>query len=92
MPSAWSDSQPKSVLTPREQEALLLLSRGLLREQIAEEMCITLGSVRNLIQIVRRKLDVETSIQAVVWAWANGLMHEEGVVVGGFVCNHDYSL
>jgi DNA-binding CsgD family transcriptional regulator len=61
-------------LTPREREALLLLSRGLLREQIAEEMCITLGSVRNLIQIVRRKLAVETSIQAVVWAWANGLM------------------
>ena len=68
--------QPKPVLTPREQEALLLLARGLLREQIAEEMCITLGSVRNLIQIVRRKLDVETSIQAVVWAWANGLMHQ----------------
>jgi DNA-binding NarL/FixJ family response regulator len=68
--------QPEPILTPREREALLLLSRGLLREQIAEEMCITLGSVRNLIQVVRRKLDVETSIQAVVWAWANGLMHQ----------------
>jgi DNA-binding CsgD family transcriptional regulator len=66
--------QPKTVLTPREQEALVLLSRGLLREQIAQSMCITPGSVRNLIQIVRQKLAVETSIQAVVWAWANGLM------------------
>jgi DNA-binding CsgD family transcriptional regulator len=63
------------ILTPREREALVLLSRGLLRDQIAEEMCITHGSVRNLIQIVRRKLDVETSIQAVVWAWTSGLMH-----------------
>jgi DNA-binding CsgD family transcriptional regulator len=67
--------QPKTDLTPREQEALILLSRGLLREQIAANMCITPGSVRNLIQIVRRKLAVETSIQAVVWAWTNGLMH-----------------
>jgi DNA-binding CsgD family transcriptional regulator len=67
--------QSKTDLTPREQEALILLSRGLLREQIAATMCITPGSVRNLIQIVRRKLAVETSIQAVVWAWTNGLMH-----------------
>jgi DNA-binding CsgD family transcriptional regulator len=66
--------QAKTVLTPREREALVLLSRGLLREQIAHEMCITHGSVRNLIQMVRRKLDVETSIQAVVWAWAHGLV------------------
>jgi DNA-binding CsgD family transcriptional regulator len=65
--------QTDSILT---REALVLLSQGLLREQIAAQMCITLGSVRNLIQIVRRKLDVETSIQAVVWAWANGLMHQ----------------
>jgi DNA-binding CsgD family transcriptional regulator len=66
--------QSNTILTPREQEALILLSRGLLREQIAATMCITPGSVRNLIQIVRQKLAVETSIQAVVWAWANGLM------------------
>jgi DNA-binding CsgD family transcriptional regulator len=66
--------QPKTGLTPREQEALILLSRGLLREEIAATMCITPGSVRNLIQIVRQKLAVETSIQAVVWAWTNGLM------------------
>jgi DNA-binding CsgD family transcriptional regulator len=66
--------QSNTILTPREQEALILLSRGLLREQIAATMCITPGSVRNLIQIVRQKLAVETTIQAVVWAWANGLM------------------
>jgi DNA-binding CsgD family transcriptional regulator len=64
----------ESMLTPREREALLLLSRGLLGEQIAAEMCITLGSVRNLLRIVRSKLAVETSLQAVVWAWANGLV------------------
>jgi DNA-binding CsgD family transcriptional regulator len=69
-----SIEQADHVLTPREREALVLLSRGLLREQIADEMSITHGSVRNLIQIVRRKLDVETSIQAVVWAWAHGLV------------------
>jgi DNA-binding CsgD family transcriptional regulator len=68
--------QTDSILTPREREALVLLSQGLLREQIAAQMCITSGSVRNLIQIVRQKLSVETSIQAVVWAWANGLMHQ----------------
>jgi DNA-binding CsgD family transcriptional regulator len=68
--------QAKTVLTPREREALVLLSQGLLRDQIADQMCITHGSVRNLIQVVRRKLDVETSIQAVVWAWANGLIQQ----------------
>lgn len=63
-----------TILTPREREALLLLAQGLLREQIAAEMSITLGSVRNLLQIVRYKLDVETSTQAVVWAWSQGLL------------------
>jgi DNA-binding CsgD family transcriptional regulator len=64
----------KSVLTAREREALLLLARGLVGEQIAAEMGITIGSVRNLLQIVRGKLEVETSIQAVVWAWSHGLV------------------
>jgi two-component system, NarL family, response regulator LiaR len=64
-------------LTPREHEALLLLARGFLSPQIAAHMCITVGSVQNLLQAVRQKLAVDTSTQAVVWAWAHGLVAEQ---------------
>lgn len=45
-------------LTPREQEALTLLARGMASNQIASSMCITLGSVQNILQGVRHKLAV----------------------------------
>ncbi|HEY1016525.1 MAG TPA: helix-turn-helix transcriptional regulator [Herpetosiphonaceae bacterium] len=68
-------------LTPREQEALMLLARGMASQQIASSMCITVGSVQNILQGVRQKLAVDTSIQAVVWAWSQGLVGRDEALV-----------
>lgn len=61
-------------LTAREHEALLRLAQGHTIPAIAATMHITTGSVQNLLQGVRAKIGVESSLQAVVWAWARGLV------------------
>ena len=53
------------VLSPREQEVLELLARGLSAERIAEQIYVSLATVRTHIQSVLRKLDVSSQVAAV---------------------------
>lgn len=64
------------LLTPREEEALILLARGLCTHEVAAVMCVTAGTLQNILLRVREKLAVNTSTQAVVWAWSRGLVDQ----------------
>lgn len=57
-----------SRLTPREQEVLTLIARGLNNEQIAESLVIAPKTVRNHVTRVYRKLEVNSRAQAIVLA------------------------
>lgn len=57
-----------SRLTPREQEVLTLIGRGLNNGQIAERLVIAPKTVRNHVSRIYGKLDVNSRAQAVVLA------------------------
>jgi ATP/maltotriose-dependent transcriptional regulator MalT len=60
-----------SVLTPREQEVVTLLARGLSTRQMAATLVISLGTMRTHVDHIRRKLGVHTRAQVVAWAAHN---------------------
>lgn len=59
-------------LTPREEEVLRLMARGLSNEQIASELGIAEGTVKNHVSNLYAKLGVNSRAQAVAWAWLHG--------------------
>lgn len=61
-------------LTLREREVLTLLGRGFSTQEIAEELSISLSTVRNHIQSIFAKLGVHSRPEAVVFAYQNGLI------------------
>ena len=60
-------------LSPREQEVLQLLVRGLTNKEIATEMHYSLGTVKNVVQRVIEKLGVSDRTQAAVYAVRAGI-------------------
>jgi DNA-binding NarL/FixJ family response regulator len=54
-----------SGLTPREIEVLTLIQRGLTNREVALELKITPGTVRNHTSAIYRKLDVRNRLEAV---------------------------
>ena len=53
-----------SLLDPRELEVLRLLSLGLTNRQIADQICYSVGTVKNVVQQVIEKLGVSDRTQA----------------------------
>jgi pimeloyl-ACP methyl ester carboxylesterase len=60
--------QRLSELTPREQEVLRLMARGLSNDQIGERLVIAPKTVRNYATRIYRKLGVDSRAQAIVLA------------------------
>jgi DNA-binding NarL/FixJ family response regulator len=61
-------SEPKlpDGLTKREQEVLLLMTKGLSNKQIGLELCLSLDTVKTHVRNIFKKLGVEDRIEAVV--------------------------
>jgi PAS domain S-box-containing protein len=59
-------------LTPREQEVLSLLVRGLSTQEIVETLSISPNTARNHIQHILQKLQVHSRLEAVTYALKNG--------------------
>lgn len=63
------------LLTPlnaREQQVLRLLARGYRNTQIAEQLYLCKGTIKNHVMNIYDKIDVSTRAEAVTWAWRHG--------------------
>lgn len=60
-------------LTRREREVLGRLAAGRSNSGIAEDLKLSESTVRNHLSSVYEKLGVESSREAVAWAWKNGI-------------------
>lgn len=63
-----------SILSPREIEVLKLMAQGMDNQQIAGQLSIVQGTVKNHVSAIYMKLGVSTRAEAVAWAWKNGLI------------------
>lgn len=62
------ETRPVEILTIREQEVLQLMMNGVSNQGIAQELYITLGTVKWYIKQIYRKLGVRNRVQAIVRA------------------------
>ena len=76
-PGDKGKSNPFSVLTDREMEVLKLIARGLTNQAIAEELVISLGTVKGHVSNILGKLHLADRTQAAVLAWEKGIVHPE---------------
>jgi DNA-binding NarL/FixJ family response regulator len=63
-----------SPLTGREHEVLTWMAHGLENAAIAQRLSIAENTVRNHVAAIYSKLEVNSSREAVAWAWENGLV------------------
>lgn len=68
------NSQPVEELTEREIEVLRLVVRGFSNSQIAEELVITLNTVKFHLKNILGKLELENRTQAAAYAVSNGII------------------
>lgn len=60
-------------LTNREREILLLIAQGKSNQEIADELFITLKTVKTHVSNILSKLEVEDRTQAAIYAFKHGL-------------------
>jgi len=72
-----SPDNPFTVLTDREMEVLRLIAQGYTNSRIAEELVITLGTVKGHVSNILSKLHLADRTQAAVYAWREGIIRRE---------------
>jgi DNA-binding NarL/FixJ family response regulator len=77
-------SAPESpeTLTDRETDLLRTLARGLSNAEIAEELCITEGTVKTHVSSILAKLDLPSRTRAALYALKIGLISLDDIDVG----------
>ena len=61
-------------MTEREFEALTLIARGYSNQKIAEELVLSIGTVKGHVGKILSKLHLADRTQAAVYAWKKGLV------------------
>ncbi len=64
-------------LTPREKDVLQLMALGHPNEQIADQLFITEGTVKNHVTRLYTKLGVNSRAEAVAWAWQHEIVRTD---------------
>lgn len=70
---ALADRHLSAALTDRELTVVLLMARGLSNEQIAARARISRATVKTHVSNVLAKLNLDSRLQIVVWAYENGM-------------------
>jgi DNA-binding NarL/FixJ family response regulator len=75
-PPAPAPTPPAGIaeLTPREQEVLDLLARGLSNSEICERLVISEAPTKTHVARILQKLDLRGRVQAVIYAYESGLV------------------
>ena len=65
-------AQPTEPLTSREEEVLLTVARGRTNSEIADELHISLSTVKTHLASLMRKLDARNRVEIAIWAYETG--------------------
>jgi NarL family two-component system response regulator LiaR len=74
---APEEMNPFTALTEREMEVLKLIALGHSNDQIAEELVISVGTVKGHVSNILSKLHLVDRTQAAAYAWQKGIVHRE---------------
>lgn len=61
-------------LTEREVELILYVAKGLTNQEIADELFLSVGTVKNAISVILQKLDIRDRTQLAIFAYRNHLL------------------
>ena len=64
-------------LTEREVEVLTLIARGFTNQKIADDLVISIGTVKGHVSNILSKLHLADRTQAAVFAWQEGIVRRE---------------
>jgi two-component system, NarL family, response regulator LiaR len=71
------DATPFITLTEREMEVLKLIAKGYSNERIADELVISMGTVKGHVSNILSKLHLADRTQAAAYAWQEGIVRRE---------------
>ena len=74
---APEELNPYIALTEREMEVLKLIANGTSNDQIAEQLVISVGTVKGHVSNILSKLHLVDRTQAAAFAWQKGIVHRE---------------
>jgi len=70
-------TSPYTTLTEREMDVLKLIAKGYSNDMIAEELVISVGTVKGHVSNILSKLHLVDRTQAAVFAWQEGIVRRE---------------
>jgi NarL family two-component system response regulator LiaR len=71
------EATPFTLLTEREMEVLKLIAKGYSNEKIADQLVISVGTVKGHVSNILSKLHLVDRTQAAAYAWQEGIVHRE---------------